>query len=327
MIMMDQLLTTGWLAACAVAPTVAALSVWLVFMVHCYRNKWRNVDMFVMVIACQQVAAAFVIFAFSVVNVVRSRNENACNVVIWALTSVRVFQVSTLASLAFDRLMSVKWPYKYRFTIRTSQIKYHVAVLGVISCLVGTAGLFARASAGDLRHRLTTEGTFDSSLFYCSLHPSSWDFRFNVFLVALYGLLSVAIVLCLLWTELRRLGAHQDKVRPTSRISSLGDLVADPLSDQGLPKSITGSYRSLYGANLQNSFQSGSNQENLAKKVFCDKLRSLDLRWASVLGLIGLCYAVNHGPTLVFIVLGMVVPRFWNPVHDELIVWFTVAEG
>ena len=294
--MVVDLLATGWLAACAVAPTVAALSVWSIFIMNCYRGRWRNVDIFILVVALQQVFAAFGVFSFAVVNVVRSRNESACNLVAWALTALRVFQLTTLTSLAIDRYLVLRWPYKYRFSVRPNQIKYHIAVLAVISCLVGVAGLFARASTSQLRDRLATDFT-DSSAFYCSLHPRSWDFRYNVFMVVLFGLLTLVTLICLMCAESRRVYSAA-RMRPQSRISSLGDLVAaEPIND--MTKSTTGSYRSLYATCHGHSNSSPSMAENLAKKVFCEKLRSLDLRWAAVLATIGLSYAVNHGPAMV----------------------------
>lgn len=288
-----DLVASGWLAGCALAPTVAAISVWFAFIINCYRARWRNVDIFVFVVALQQVIAAFAIFAFAVLNVVRSRNgDRGCSVVTWAIAALRVFQVTTLTSLAIDRYLVLRWPYKYRFSVRSTQIKYHIVVLAVLSSMVGAGGLFARATTAELHERLAQDGA-DSSGFYCSLHPRAWDFRFNVFMLALYGALTLVTLLCLLCAENRR-ACSSKRIRSQSRIStSLGDLMEPSAND--MTKSTTGSYRSLYGCSAHGAIAA----ENLAKKVFCEKLRTLDLRWASVLALVGLCFAVNHGPAMV----------------------------
>lgn len=287
-----DLLGSSWLAGCAVAPTIAALSVWFVFIINCYRNRWRNVDLFILVIAVQQVLGAFAIFAFAVVNVVRSRNESACTLVAWALTALRVYQLTTLTSLAIDRYLVLRWPYKYRFTVRSNQIKYHVVVLAIIAALVGVAGLFTRASSHQLHERLAAAGA-DSAAFYCSMHPAAWDVRYNMFTLGLFAFLTLVTLLCLMCAESRRVCSPK-RMRPQSRMSSLGDLVGMEQPND-VTKSTTGSYRSLYGCSAHATLAT----ENIAKKIFVEQLRTLDLRWASVLAVIGLTYAVNHGPAMV----------------------------
>lgn len=172
-------------------------------------------------------------------------------------------------------------------------------VLGVISSLVGIAGIFAKSSSSQLRDRLALDGIdTPNSSPYCSLHPRSWDFRFNTFIIALYGVLSLITLLCAISTELKRIFSSKARMRPNSRISSVGDLVLDPQSStEALAKSNTGSYRSLYGIHSMLPV----NQETLRKNLFGKKFRSIDLRWAAVLAVIGLSYAVNHGPSMVSI--------------------------
>uniref|UniRef100_T1JYT0 G-protein coupled receptors family 1 profile domain-containing protein n=1 Tax=Tetranychus urticae TaxID=32264 RepID=T1JYT0_TETUR len=132
-------LAYGWLSNCAIAPAIGALSVWILFMFNIYRSEWRNVDIFLVLITLQQLLSCSSIFAYSLVNIIRSRVETSCNLTVWSLTTLRIFQLSTIGSLAMDRALTLKWPYKYRFSVRSNQICYHVVVLALMSGLVGVA--------------------------------------------------------------------------------------------------------------------------------------------------------------------------------------------
>ncbi len=289
-------ITYSWLSCCASAPSVAALSVWVLFIFHTYRRRWRTMDIFLLTIALQEIPSSLCAFGFAVHTVIRSRSESSCHLVIWGLTTTRVFQLTTLTSLAFDRALTLKWPYKYRFSVRHSQIRYHIVVLGVISSLVGIAGLFARLQYQDFRERLIDSNSDDylnlmnkTTNFYCTLHPFSWDFRYNVFISGLYVILALITFICTVYIEIHRFRGPTVS-RANSRISSVGNLVGDQLgSTDAIGRSE--SYRTLYG------FQTGK-QGSINKKIFDDQ-RAFDLRWASVIGSLALCYALNHGPYLV----------------------------
>ncbi|RWS10177.1 hypothetical protein B4U79_13950 [Dinothrombium tinctorium] len=213
---MEQLMYS-WLSCCAIAPSVAALSVWVLFMFHIYRRHWTNVDLFLFVLTCQEILSSICAFAYSVVNVIRSQNDTSCNFVVWGITTVRVFQLSTLASLAIDRALILKWPYKYRFTVRQNQIKYHLAVLGCMSALVGTAAIIYGA-------------------------------------LILATILSFAYVVT---NYKRSSSTSKSAARSNSRISSIGDLTLEHLgSTEAIAKFNTGSYCSLYGFPIQNRDES-----------------------------------------------------------------------
>jgi hypothetical protein len=125
--------------------------------------------------------------------------------------------------------------------------------------------------------------------FYCTLHPFSWDFRYNVFISGLYVILALITFICTVYIEIHRFRGPTVS-RANSRISSVGNLVGDQLgSTDAIGRSE--SYRTLYG------FQTGK-QGSINKKIFDDQ-RAFDLRWASVIGSLALCYALNHGPYLV----------------------------
>lgn len=291
-------ITYSWLACCASAPSIAALSVWVLFIFHTYRRRWKTVDIFLLTIALQEIPSTLCAFGYAVVTVIRTRSESSCSLVIWGLTTIRVFQMTTLTSLAFDRALTIKWPYKYRFSVRQSQIRYHIVVLCVISALVGVAGLFARLHFNDYRDYLmpTLSDATNNNItmnYYCTLHPYSWDYRYNIFISALYGFLTFVTFICSVYIEMNR---YKGASRPTSRISSVGNLVADSL---GFPEAIgrSESCRTLYG------FQPVSKQGSINKKPsFHDEnlnQRSFDVRWSTVIGTLVMCYAVNHGPYLV----------------------------
>ncbi|RWS31738.1 hypothetical protein B4U80_02924 [Leptotrombidium deliense] len=230
---MDQLMYS-WLSCCAIAPSVAAMSVWVL-------RHWTNVDLFLYVLSCQEILSAVCVFAYSVVNVIRSQNEASCNLVVWGLTTVRIFQVSTLSSLAIDRALILKWPYKYRFTVRQNQIKYHLTVLACMAALVGTAGVFARLSPDQFRDALTSH----SANIYnntCTLHPFSWDLRFNLFLAIIYGALILASFFTFVFILLNyKRSTNKYHPRSNSRISSIGDLTLEHLgSTEAIAKFNTG---------------------------------------------------------------------------------------
>lgn len=283
--------TYSWLACCATAPSVAAVAVWVLFIFHTYRRRWKTVDIFLLTIALQEIPSTLCAFGYSVVTVIRSRSESSCSLVIWGLTTTRVFQLTTLTSLVFDRALTLKWPYKYRFSVRHSQIRYHIVVLCVISALVGIAGLFARLHYQDYRDHLLpivyqTSGSNNTN-YHCTLHPYSWDHRYNIFISGLYSFLTFVTFVCAVYIEMNR---TRGSSRPNSRISSVGNLVSDHLgSTEAIGRSE--SCRTLYG------FQA-SKQGSINKKSLEDQ-KAFDLRWATVIGSLVLCYAVNHGPYLV----------------------------
>jgi hypothetical protein len=125
--------------------------------------------------------------------------------------------------------------------------------------------------------------------FYCTLHPLSWDFRYNVFISSLYGILSFITFICTVYIEIHRIRGSPVS-RANSRISSVGNLAGDQMGSTD-PIGRCESYRTLYG------FQTG--KLNSINKKILDDQRAFDLRWASVIGSLALCYALNHGPYLV----------------------------
>ena len=68
-----------------------------------------------------------------------------CAVLICGWAAAHTLHAATLTSLAVDRAMTIRWPYKYRTSVRRTQLRYHVVVLTIFSILVGVAALFANS--------------------------------------------------------------------------------------------------------------------------------------------------------------------------------------
>ncbi|XP_074596608.1 uncharacterized protein LOC141851730 [Brevipalpus obovatus] len=466
-----ETLTYGWLSNCAIAPSVAAICVWILFMLNSYRNEWRNVDIFIVVIVIQEILSSLGIFAYSVINILRSRSETSCNIVLWALITVRIFQLSTISSLAVDRALILKWPYKYRFSVRQNQIMYHIVVLAIMSSLVGVAGVFARlpidelirssspsSPSSHLHHHhsspspslsssTTTASPSASTLLYnvtrslnsvnstplinvtpisslssspsassplplvstgsvassvittspgllmtsqhhlCTLNPLSWDIRFNLFFTCLCALLTLITLFAFVYIECNRSSDRRSiksRMMPNSRISSYGDLAIDSLgSTEAITKNSSstststsamanvgsaggagagGGVGGLGGgggtcSNINSPIITATTSANHSgtsslqrfssfsytkddvgggggggcggggKQTILSHLRASDLRWAAIVAITSLCYAINQGPSLIFMFVGMIVPHFWTTLHDNVITWFALIEG
>ncbi|XP_013777005.1 uncharacterized protein LOC106461703, partial [Limulus polyphemus] len=254
----------SWLAASACAPLVAVLSLWTVYIFHSYRRCWRTVDLFLLAIGTQELITAFFAFGFAVLSLVNPRAGPPCSFILWGLTATRTFQIATLASLVVDRALTIRWPYKYRFSVRRNQIRYHIAVLAVISVFVGVAAVFARSPE---KHD-------------CSVHPLGWDRRFSIFNICLHGVLLITVLTCCLDVEVHRCRARQRRLHFST--PSLGaECVTGTVSSSSVTSSSSGSTRPLHGAGRQESREASS-----------------DFRWTSVAVISSLCYLTNHLPCL-----------------------------
>ncbi|GIY45173.1 g_PROTEIN_RECEP_F1_2 domain-containing protein [Caerostris extrusa] len=197
-----------------------------------------------------------------------------CTVGQFGLVAVRTFQVATLASMVVDRALTVRWPYRYRFSVRRNQIRYHVSVLALVSILVGVAGVFARLKP---------------NTNICSLHPSQWDVRYVLFLLCLYAFLILASLICMVQVEVHRV-RHGTKESGSFQLPEcvspdLPTGMNSPLDTQ----SSTGSTRALHRPSRQAS------RRPYAK----NNKGTSDLRWPSVALTCLLCFLINHIPYLV----------------------------
>lgn len=135
----------SWLVASAISPLVAVLALWTIYVFHTYRRRWRTVDLFLLTLATTELTSALVTFCFAILNLVQRGPafRLPCLAVRWGQVSSRTFQVAVLTSMVVDRALTVRWPYRYRFSVRRNQIRYHIAVLALVAALVGVAAVFA----------------------------------------------------------------------------------------------------------------------------------------------------------------------------------------
>lgn len=296
-----ELLPVLWLAVSATAPVLVVLCLWVCYVFHTYRRKWRTVDLFLVTISCQDLVTALFCFGFSVLRFIGPKMAAApCGFVLWGLTATRTFQLTTLASAVGDRLLTIRWPYRYRFSVRRNQIRYHVAVLSVIGILIGVASAFARSS---------------ESMLECSLHPHLWDTRYILFLLVLCGLLMVASIGMSVAMEIQRwqLGrkARLQQLRtatPEYGTTSTGSSVS---SSSSRPLHVLGRQTSRRPYSPQVLSEAGASE----------------FRWTVVAVVTLLSFAVNHLPFLVMVVLGAYIDAFWTPWHDMAVIGLRLAQG
>ncbi|KAL1421858.1 hypothetical protein MTO96_022776 [Rhipicephalus appendiculatus] len=296
-----ELFPVLWLAVSATAPVLIVLCLWVAYVFHTYRRKWRTVDLFLLSVCCQDLVTALFCFAFSVLRLIGPKMAAApCGFVLWGLAASRTFQLTTLASAVGDRLLTIRWPYRYRFSVRRNQIRYHVAVLAVIGVLIGVASAFARSS---------------ESMLECSLHPQLWDSRYTLFVLVLYGMLMASSVGMSVAMEVQRwqLGrkARLQQLRtatPEYGTTSTGSSVS---SSSSKPLHVLGRQTS---------------RRPYSPQVLCEAGVS-EYRWTVVAVVTLLSFAVNHLPFLVMVVLGAYIDGFWSPWHDMAVVWLRLAQG
>ncbi|KAG8183419.1 hypothetical protein JTE90_023178 [Oedothorax gibbosus] len=188
---MDSVLYS-WLAAAAVAPFVVMLSCWTLAVFRSYRSDWRLLDIFLYALTCLEVSSSLFGFGYAILGAIRPDLEAPCLFLVWGLTATRVFHLSTVTSLLLDRALACKWPQKYLSSVRHSQVRYHIIVLGVISVFVGVTSVFARLPPAATSPR------------HCSLHPLDWDVKFSAFLACVYGMLLITGFGCCLVVQAGR---------------------------------------------------------------------------------------------------------------------------
>lgn len=303
----------SWLIASASSPLVAVLALWTVYVFHTYRRRWRTVDLFLLAVASQELITAIFTFSFAILSLINPPLEAPCTFIQWGLISTRTFQVATLASMVVDRALTVRWPYKYRFSVRRNQIRYHIAVLAMIAIMVGVAAVFARVVPPVSGKRLYPGGAI------CSSHPKFWDLRFMVFLLSLYGMLVVVSFVCSIQVEVHRCrsGGHHvespfqlpECASPESTVAA----TASPLDSE----SSTGSTRALHRPNRQSSRRPYGRRSS----------GTSDFRWPPVAAVSFLCFAVNHLPYIVLTSLATAMAWLWSPWHEAIIAWLRLAEG
>lgn len=139
-----ELVTYGWIISCILAPLISAICIVVLFLFNVYKGHWRNVDHFLIGLTVQEILSAILCFSLSILNLLHNRNEQLCGLITSLWFAIRILQLATLTSLAIDRLLILKWPYKYRFTVRSFQIKIHLVVLSLCCSSVAVFAYLAR---------------------------------------------------------------------------------------------------------------------------------------------------------------------------------------
>lgn len=180
----------SWLAiAAAACPLTVAVAATSAYIQHTYRRTWGTVDLLVLAATIQGVLGAIFTLAVAIVTLVGPRLVPLCVPVVWGVTAVRTLHVLTLTSMAVDRALTVRWPYTYRASVRTNQVRYHISVLAVIAVFVGVAAIFARNSKS--QHLISVD-------LHCSTYPQALDIKFSLFVVCFYGFLTITTLVAIL---------------------------------------------------------------------------------------------------------------------------------
>ena len=167
-----ELVTYGWIGGAILAPTISAICIVVLFLFNVYKNSWKNVDHFLVGLTVQEIVSSILCFALSILNLLHNRNEQLCGLITGLWFAIRMLQLVTLTSLAVDRALILKWPYQYRFSIRSLQIKSHLIF---ISLCCSTIALFAYSSRLDqntiqnLINDLPASPSISSNLAYFDL--------------------------------------------------------------------------------------------------------------------------------------------------------------
>ncbi|XP_054715756.1 uncharacterized protein LOC129225213 [Uloborus diversus] len=227
--------------------------------------------------------------------------------------------------MVIDRALTVRWPYRYRFSVRRNQIRYHVAVLALVSALVGVAAVFATtADESKTKTFLAQDSVLQGRLHnreFCRLHPVQWDIKFSIFLLSLFGVLIFSSIVCMIQVEVHR-SRHGTKLAANGSFQLPDCASPDLPSATGMNSpldthSSTGSTRALHRPSRQASRRPyGKNAKGTS-----------DLRWPSVALTALVCFSLNHIPHVVLTGLAAWSPDLWSPWHEAVLCWLGLLEG
>ncbi|XP_045605057.2 uncharacterized protein [Procambarus clarkii] len=343
-------LTYSWIGLSAAAPLIFLMCAWVLGVFHSYRRQWRSVDLFLLAVFVQELLMALQVFAYALLSLVRPESAAACGAFVWSLSATRTLQAATVASLLVDRALTSQWPYKYRFSVRRHQIRYHLAVLATIAALVGVAAILARpADAPD---------TFE----HCNFLPHALHVRLSLFVLSVYGLLVVAGGVSVGVVQAGRgcgepSPAHSDMApiaatTTSSSSSSSGGRQGAALHAAASTASTTSSTASSARlGGVPGAMHAASSTSDLvppppphrpppalpsrAHKAVgggrtsgAARTPASDFRWGTTLAVAALCFLVNHFPYMGLTVVGTFLPGYlpgW-PV-ENMTLWLSLAEG
>ncbi|CAL4114141.1 unnamed protein product [Meganyctiphanes norvegica] len=178
-------LTYSWIGLSAAAPLIFLMCAWVLGVFHGYRRHWRSVDLFLLAVFVQELLMALQVFAYALLSLMRPESAVACGAFVWSLSATRTLQAATVVSLLVDRMLTSQWPYKYRFSVRRHQIRYHLVVLATIAALVGVAAILARPTDAP------------DAFQHCSFLPHALHTRLALLMLSIYGMMLVGAVVCI----------------------------------------------------------------------------------------------------------------------------------
>lgn len=167
-----ELVTYSWILASIMAPTITAICVVVLFLFNVYKGQWRNVDHFLVGLTVQEIVSSILCFALSILNLLHNRNEQLCGLITGFWFSIRTLQLVTLTSLAIDRALILKWPYQYRFSVRSLQIKSHLVFISLCCSSIALFAYSARLDQNTIQtiiNDLPSSNSVSSNLAYFDL--------------------------------------------------------------------------------------------------------------------------------------------------------------
>jgi hypothetical protein len=125
--------------------------------------------------------------------------DAVCTGMMWFFITIPIFKGTTITSLAVDRWLFFS-KFNYRLSVRKNHIRYHIAVLAILSCTVGFTALITFNNP-DLLTTTTTDHSFGSSQYsfdQCTFLPFKFDLKFVIFYISMHLIIVLVgmIALC-----------------------------------------------------------------------------------------------------------------------------------
>ena len=122
--------TVIWLSLTVAAPLTLVPQVAFLRLLHSKRKSWHPLDVLVVSLLVSQLCCTLAALALSGSALLASSAglpHPICTTLISFWAAAHTLHAATVASVAVDRAMTVRWPYKYRLDVRRTQIRYHVS--------------------------------------------------------------------------------------------------------------------------------------------------------------------------------------------------------
>jgi len=204
--------TYSWIALTASAPVILLLTTWTLAVFHCRRRQWSTTDIFLVSILSQSIVQQFLGFMYSTLVLLKLSSiptgDAVCTGMMWFFIAIPIFKGTTITSLAVDRWLFFS-KFNYRLSVRKNHIRYHVAVLAILSCTVGFTALITFNNP-DLLTTTATDHSFVSSQYsfdQCTFIPFKFDLKFVIFYVSVHLIIILVgmLALCKSVSHSRRL--------------------------------------------------------------------------------------------------------------------------